>query len=259
MNYYVIDSFTSEIFKGNPAGVCILEEKLSDELMQKIASENNLPETAFVYKQGERYLLRWFTPSFEINLCGHATLAAAYVICTHMEPARKLIEFETLSGILTVIKKDHLYEMTFPKLPPKKIGVTPEFIRLLGFEPLELYSERDLYIIVENENAVRSFTPNYEVLKQFEDWLGIVITAKGTDVDFVSRYFCPELLLEDPVTGSTHSSLIPLWSQKLQKDALIARQLSQRGGTLFCQNASGCVKISGEAMEYMSGHLNFIK
>ena len=255
MKYYVVDSFADEVFKGNPAGVCVLDGEIASELMQNIAMENNLSETAFTYKVGERYKLRWFTPGFEINLCGHATLATAYVIFEFVEPKRKIVEFETLSGVLTVERKGELYEMSFPKLMPEKIAVTDDMIAALGVAPVEAYSERDLYVVLENEEAVKAFVPDYAKLCTLEKWLGIVVTAKGGDSDFVSRYFCPELDLEDPVTGSSHSSLVPLWSAKLGKDIMVAKQLSKRGGVLYCENSADRVKISGRAALYMRGEI----
>ncbi len=255
MDYYVVDAFTSEIFCGNPAGVCVLENEIPAELMQKIAFENNLSETAFVCKKGERYKLRWFTPGFEIDLCGHATLATAYVITTFVEPEITQIEFETMSGVLKVEKKEKVYEMTFPNRPPKRIETTEKIVDALGLEPLELHSERDLYVIMKTEQEVKAFTPDYDKLKNLHNWLGIVITAPGTDADFVSRYFCPELRLEDPVTGSSHSSLIPMWQEKTGKSKFQAKQLSQRGGVLYCEAGKNEVKISGEAALYLKGSI----
>lgn len=257
MEYYVVDTFTREKFKGNPAGVCIVNEAISDRLMQKIAAENNLPETAFVHKSGEIYQLRWFTPTFEIDLCGHATLAAAYVIFNHVESGLKQIQFETESGVLTVLKKKNLYEMVFPKRTPKKIEpeLKPEIERILGVEGVELYADRDLYVVMKDEREIRDYEPDYDGMQKLDQWLGVVITAKGTDSHFVSRYFCPELKAEDPVTGSSHSSLIPLWGERLSKKKMIAKQLSSRGGILYCELKDNVVKISGEAALYMKGSI----
>lgn len=255
MDYYVVDAFTSEIFRGNPAGVCVLDKEISPELMQKIAFENNLSETAFVRKTEEKYKLRWFTPGFEIDLCGHATLAASYVIATFVEPEVKQIEFETMSGILKVEKREKTFEMTFPNRPPRRIGITQKITDALGTESLELYSERDLYVVMKTEQEVKEFTPDYDKLQNLSEWLGIVITAPGIDTDFVSRYFCPELKLEDPVTGSSHSSLVPLWQKKTGKSKFLAKQLSQRGGVLYCQAGTNEVKISGEAALYLKGSI----
>lgn len=257
MKYYIVDAFTNEQFKGNPAGVCILDHLISDAVMQKIATENNLSETAFVYKCGTTYKLKWFTPAFEIDLCGHATLATAFVIFHFVEPDLNEIEFETVSGILSVKRGDNrnLYEMSFPQRPAKQIAPTEELIKKLGFEPLALYSERDLYVLMKNEQEVKAFIPDYDKLQQLDEWLGIVITAPGEDSDFVSRYFCPELKMEDPVTGSSHCSLIPFWSKKCNKTKLLAKQLSPRGGMLFCELGKQDVKIAGGAVLYLAGEI----
>lgn len=255
MKYYVVDAFTNEKFKGNPAGVCVLDEILSSETMQSIATENNLSETAFVWKEGDTYQLKWFTPGFEIDLCGHATLATSYVIFNFIEPELREVSFETLSGTLTVVRKDNLYEMSFPIRMPKKIDNTPEIEKAIGFKSLELYSERDLYVLVDSVQKVKDFEPDYIKLQNLENWLGVVIMAKGEDCDFVSRYFCSELNLEDPVTGSTHSSLVPLWSEKCGKKELFSRQLSKRGGVLYCELRKEDVKIAGEAVLYLQGEI----
>lgn len=255
MDYYVVDAFTDKLFGGNPACICISEKLLPDEIMQKIAFENNLSETAFIYKSGENYNLRWFTPSFEIDLCGHATLAAAFILFNHIECNLDKIDFETVSGILSVTRKENLYEMTFPKRIAQNIMPQPDIVKLLDFEPLELYSERDLYVIMSDEEEVKNYIPDYIKLKELNSWLGIVITAKGNNVDFVSRYFCPELMAEDPVTGSAYSTLVPIWSNKLGKNRLLAKQLSQRGGTLYCECCSNNIKISGNAVIYSKGSI----
>lgn len=255
MNYYVVDAFADETFGGNPAGVCILDRELSDDIMQKIAFENNLSETAFLYKKGSKYNLRWFTPSFEIDLCGHATLASAFVVFNYIEHDINSVDFETISGVLRVLKKEDLYEMTFPKRMAKNISLTSNIVDLLGVKPLELYSERDLYVVMNDEQEVRNYIPNYTKLKQLNSWLGIVITAKGNNSDFVSRYFCPELMIEDPVTGSSHSTLVPMWSAKLGKKKLLAKQLSKRGGTLYCECCDDNIKISGNAVIYLTGNI----
>lgn len=255
MKYYVVDAFTNERFKGNPAGVCVLDKAISSEMMQNIAMENNLSETAFVWKTGETYQLKWFTPGFEIDLCGHATLATSYVIFHFVEPERKQVNFETLSGTLTVLRKENRYEMSFPIRVPKKIEATPEIEEAIGRKVLEVYSERDLYVLLDSVQAVRDFEPDYGKLQSLKAWLGVVIMAKGEDCDFVSRYFCSELNLEDPVTGSTHSSLVPLWSEKCGKKELLSRQLSKRGGVLYCELDEDKVKISGEAVLYLQGEI----
>ena len=255
MKYYMVDAFTQEVFKGNPAGVCIVEEPLSDIQMQAIAKENNLSETAFVSRCGGKYFLRWFTPAFEIDLCGHATLATAYVIFNYVQPELQEISFETMSGVLTVVKQEEQYEMSFPKRLPKAITISSEIVENVGVEPVEVYADRDLYILLKDEQSVKDYVPDYEKLRKLKQWLGLVVTAPGENSDFVSRYFCTELFLEDPVTGSTHSSLIPLWSEKQGKNRLLAQQLSERGGILYCEMGEECVKITGNAVLYLKGEI----
>lgn len=223
--------------------------------MQKIAFENNLSETAFVRKAEDGYSLRWFTPTFEIDLCGHATLASAFVVMNYIDPDVKTVKFHTLSGILTVERKDGLFEMTLPLKPVKRIAVTDEISAKLGFVPDELYSGRALYAVVESEEEVLNFIPDYDKLKLLENWMGISITSKGKYCDFVSRFFCPELKLEDPVTGSAHVCLVPIWSEKLKKSEFVAKQLSSRGGILFCRLCGDSVKISGKAVLYLKGEI----
>lgn len=255
MKYYVADAFTDEIFKGNPAGICVLEDIIPDETMQKIAFENNLSETAFLRKTDNTYSLRWFTPTFEIDLCGHATLASAFIVMTYLEPTVNTVTFDTMSGAITVKRKGEAFEMSFPVRIPKKIPVTDDISEALGFVPKEVYSERDLYILTDSQADVESYIPDYDKLKKLDKWLGIVITSKGNNCDFVSRFFCPELKLEDPVTGSSHSTLVPLWSEKLGKSEMTARQLSKRSGTLYCKLCPDCVKLSGKAALYLSGEI----
>lgn len=256
MKYYIADAFAERLFKGNPAGVCILDAPVPDDTMQKIAAENNFSETAFVLKNREKYNLRWFTPTFEIDLCGHATLASAFIVMNFVEPNLSEVRFDTQSGELVVRRRNDMYEMLFPERVPKKIGVTSEMTEALGFVPDELYSERDLYAVVKDEAAVRNYSPDFVKLQILDKWLGIAVTAKGKKVDFVSRFFCPELKTEDSVTGSAHSSLVPLWSEKLGKNVFVAEQLSQRGGRLYCERAEGVVKISGKAVLYLKGDIN---
>lgn len=255
MKYYIADAFAEEFFSGNPAGVCFSDRELSAETMQKIAFENNLPETAFLVKRGEKYGLRWFTPLFEIDLCGHATLAAAFTVMNYIEPSLKEVCFDTASGELAVKRNGDLYEMLFPERIPEKIDVADEITESLGNVPKEVYSGRDLFSVFEDEEAVRKFVPNYEKLGKLDKWLGVCITAKGERADFVSRFFCPELKAEDPVTGSAHCGLAPLWSEKLGKTVLEAEQLSERGGKLYCESGDGFVKISGKAVLYLKGEI----
>lgn len=254
MEYYIVDAFTSNLFKGNPAGVCVLDKRLPLELMQKIAEENNLPETAFIVKDKENYELRCFTPKAEIDLCGHATLAAAYIISNFIDSNVQKIEFVTQSGNLKVTRNGNLYEMIFPKIMPTEIELSPQQIDLIGCIPNTIYSSRDLILLLNSEQEVINYAPNYANLRKLTDWLGIIITARGSDTDFVSRYFCPELDSEDPVTGSSHCNLIPYWAKKLGKSKMVAAQLSNRGGIIQCELLEdNTVKISGEAVLFMQG------
>lgn len=255
MEYYIADAFAEEIFKGNPAGVCVSDEELPAELMQKIAFENNFSETAFLVKCGDRFNLRWFTPLFEVDLCGHATLASSFIVMSYVEPSLNEVRFDTVSGEIVVRRNGELYEMQFPERVPEKIEATSEISEALGVVPEEVYTGRDLIAVLKNEKAVRDFSPDYEKLGKLGKWLGIAVTAKGERADFVSRFFMPELKLEDPVTGSAHSSLVPLWREKLGKTVFEAEQLSQRGGKLYCENGDGFVKISGKAVLYLKGEI----
>ena len=256
MQYYVVDAFTDKLFQGNPAGVCLLEKWLSSETMQCIAAENNLSETAFIVKRDTYYDLRWFTPQVEVDLCGHATLAAAFVVNNFVDGAGEIMRFETKSGLLTVAKKDDLLEMDFPARKPDRIEITPQITQAVSLSILEAHSSRDLLLLAENEQQIKSFTPDFELLKQIGGYLGIIITATGDKVDFVSRFFAPAAgVPEDPVTGSAHSSLIPFWAERLGKDKMIARQLSPRGGALYCENCGDRVKIAGKAILYLRGEI----
>lgn len=255
VKYYIADAFAEEIFKGNPAGVCVPDEELPAELMQKIAFENNFSETAFLVKCGEIYKLRWFTPLFEVDLCGHATLATSFIVMNYVEPSLNEVRFSTVSGEIVVRRNGELYEMQFPERVPEKIEVTSEISEALGLVPEEVYTGRDLIAVLKSEEEVRNFLPDYEKLGKLDKWLGIAVTAKGEKADFVSRFFMPELKLEDPVTGSAHSSLVPLWREKLGKTVFEAEQLSQRGGKLYCEQGDGFVKISGKAVLYLKGEI----
>jgi len=256
MKYYITDAFTDENFKGNQAGVCILEKWTEDDLMQKIASENNLSETAFVVKRGEEYDLRWFTPEYEIDLCGHATLASAFIISEFYDKNIKTIKFNTKSGLLTVTKCGELLEMDFPSRMPEKVQITPLMEKALGVEVLEAHKSRDLLLLVKDEETVRHLNPDMKLLSEIKGVLGIIVTAEGQSTDFVSRFFAPnEGIPEDPVTGSAHSTLIPYWSKKLNKTDMVARQLSKRGGLLICRDDGERVKISGKAVLYLKGEI----
>ncbi|MCL2056982.1 MAG: PhzF family phenazine biosynthesis protein [Oscillospiraceae bacterium] len=258
MRYYVVDAFTDELFKGNPAGVCLLDEWPDNSLMQSIAAENNLAETAFIVKRDNHYELKWFTPEIEIDLCGHATLASAYVISNFVDRGAKFMRFESKSGLLTVEKKRDLYELDFPSRIPVPAQVTLLMKQAIGMPVLEAYVSRDLLLLVESEEQVRNMIPGFEIMLQITGagCLGIIVTARGTGADFVSRFFAPGAgIPEDPVTGSAHATLIPYWSQRIGKNKMTAMQLSKRGGTLWCKDCGDRVKIAGKAVLYLQGEI----
>ncbi|MCY6960238.1 PhzF family phenazine biosynthesis protein [Clostridium brassicae] len=251
MRYYVVDAFAEKVFEGNPAGVCILDEPLSDELMQKIAMENNLSETAFALKNEDGYGLRWFTPGGEINLCGHATLATAFVLMNYIDKELSTIRFLTLSGELTVTKVGTVYEMDFPAILSEEYPISEQMIEALGVTPEETYKNRDLIFLLDSEEAVKNITPDFAKLEKIPEGLAVFVTAKGDEYDFVSRAFWPKLKVnEDPVCGSMHCSLMPFWAKRLNKREMVARQLSSRGGTLYCKYEGDRVKIAGKAVLY---------
>lgn len=256
MKYYVVDAFAEEIFEGNPAGICVLENWLSGELMQKIAMENNLSETAFAVKENNSYHLRWFTPGGEIDLCGHATLATAFVLANFVETASTEFVFETLSGKITVVRKGDLYEMDFPAYHLSPVPVTDKMTEAIGVRPVEAWMGRDLVCVLEEETQVFDAQPDQAKLKTL-DGLLLQLTAKGTEYDCVTRSFAPKLgVEEDPVCGSGHCHVIPLWAKKLGKNTLVARQASRRGGTLYCQDCGKRIKISGKAVLYATAELH---
>jgi PhzF family phenazine biosynthesis protein len=256
LDIYQVDAFADGVFSGNPAGVVPLYEWLSDELMQSIATENNLPETAFFVKKGEYYELRWFTVESEVDLCGHATLASAHVLYTHLDYNDPVVVFETRSGRLLVDRDKGLYSMNFPAWDVREIQVTERVTKALGEKPAELYmGERDMMAVFENEEQIRSLTPDYRLVSQL-DGMCMICTALGLDYDFVSRTFVPEEgIPEDPVTGSAHCTLVPFWADRLGKTAFHAYQASKRGGVLDCQYLGDRVKIAGKAVTYMKGQI----
>lgn len=250
---YQIDAFTSALFKGNPAAVCPLEKWLDDQTMLNIATENNLSETAFFVKEPGGYRLRWFTPEIEIDLCGHATLASAFVIFNYLEPQLNEVEFETRSGKLTVKKEADLLSMDFPTRIPLPCTPPQELLRGLGGKPIEILKSRDYFVVYSSEEEVRAIKPDMKLLSGL-DALGVIVTAKGDRSDFVSRFFAPGAgVFEDPVTGSAHCTLIPYWSDKFKRMQLYALQVSNRGGELFCELRGDRVKISGNAVKYLIG------
>ena len=255
MKQYVVDAFTDEVFSGNPAAVCITKEWLSDDLMMNITRENNLSETAFAVKERDRYKLRWFTPGGEIDLCGHATLATAFVIMNYYDTHLEVVAFDTLSGVLTVKKKQDLYEMDFPAYELKPKEVTSAMEDAIGARPVEAYMGRDLLCIFESEDVVRGLSPDMEKLKAL-DGLLLQVTAKGREYDCVSRSFAPKLNVpEDPVCGSGHCHIVPYWAKKEGKDDIIACQASRRGGILYCGIEADRVKLAGKAALYSEAEL----
>jgi len=254
MNYYVVDAFSDKLFSGNQAGVCLLDEWLKDETMQKIAAENNLAETAFVLKRNNYYDLRWFTPETEMDLCGHATLASAFVVANFLDKGISAMDFHTKSGVLPVKKIGELFEMDFPSRKPEKIDITSLMEQAVGVPVLEAHMSRDMLLLLDNEEQVKNLCPDMSLVAKLPDCFALIVTAKGDSADFVSRFFAPNAgIPEDPVTGSAHSTLIPFWAERLNKDKMNAKQLSKRGGTLYCQNCGDRVKISGRAVLYLQG------
>jgi PhzF family phenazine biosynthesis protein len=253
---YQIDAFTDRPFSGNPAGVCPLEAWLQDSEMQNIAAENNLPETAFFVKNGDVYDLRWFTPTVEVDLCGHATLASSFVIMNHMDPSTPEVVFSTKSGELRVKRENNLFIMDFPSQPPVPCDAPGDLLAGLAITPKEVLKSEDYLVVVESEDNIRNLAPDFERLKRL-DLRGIIVTAPGGDADFVSRFFAPGIgITEDPVTGSSHCTLIPYWSERLGKKKLHAFQLSPRGGELFCEMQKDRVLIAGKCALYMKGTIS---
>jgi PhzF family phenazine biosynthesis protein len=250
---YIVDAFTSSLFGGNPAAVCPLEEWLPDFMMQKLAAENNLSETAFFVKEGKEFHIRWFTPEFEIDLCGHATLASAYVIFNHLNHAADVIRFTCNSGILVVHKKDDKIELDFPSRMPQATTAPEELLQGVNIAPAKVLKARDYFLVYDDEKYVRQIVPNFTFLNQL-DCIGIIVTAPGREADFVSRFFVPNSVIgEDPVTGSAHCSLIPYWAKELNKTVLTARQVSAREGHLLCEDKGDRVTMAGNAVLYMKG------
>ncbi|HWQ51852.1 MAG TPA: PhzF family phenazine biosynthesis protein, partial [Terriglobales bacterium] len=244
---YVVDAFTDKVFAGNPAAVCAMEDWLPDGLLMNITRENNLSETAFAVPEGEGYRLRWFTPGGEIDLCGHATLAAAYVIDRFIQPGRAVIRFFTLSGTLTVEKRGDLFEMDFPAYALTSVPVTDEMAQALGARSMEAYMGRDLLCVMDSEETVRGLVPDMNKLLSL-DGLLLHATAQGRAYDCVSRSFAPKLgVPEDPVCGSGHCHIVPYFAGRLGKKELVACQASARGGILYCAADGDRVRLAGRA------------
>jgi len=253
--YYQVDTFTSRLFSGNPAGVCLLTDWPSDGMLQSIATENNLAETAFVVQRGSFFDLRWFTPSLEVDLCGHATLASAHVIFRHLGYRDSIVRFETLSGTLTVSRNEDLLTLDFPARPATDCDIPSDLIDGLRVRPASAAKARDYLAVFQTERSVRELEPDLAALMRL-DCLGIIATAPGDNCDFVSRFFAPRAgISEDPVTGAAHCTLIPYWAERLKRSELRARQISPRGGELFCEHRSERVGIGGRAVTYSAGFL----
>ena len=253
---YQVDAFASEIFTGNPAAVCPLKEWLPDQTMQNIAMENNLSETAFYIEDGDAFYIRWFTPKAELDLAGHPTLATAHIILNEFINDRKEVTFKTkLGDTLNVIFKDDLYLMDFPSRPPQFLQDMDQLYDALGKEPKQALAHRDIIAVFENEEDIKSMRPDMEKLKKLE-YPAVIVTAVGKKADFVSRNFAPKLgIPEDPVTGSAHCELIPYWSKILKKKKMLAFQLSDRGGKIYCTNNDDRVSIGGRAVTFFRGEI----
>ncbi|MFU8811732.1 MAG: PhzF family phenazine biosynthesis protein [Balneolaceae bacterium] len=254
MDIFQVDAFTDHLFRGNPAAVIPLKEWLSDGKLQQIAAENNLSETAFFVPMDDGgYHLRWFTPEREVDLCGHATLAAAHVLFHHLDHQGTAVTFHSKSGPLRVDFKNDLLWLDFPTRDPRVISCPEAIPEAIGAVPIQTAFHTDLLVLVDSEATLRSIQPNYQLLKGI-DARGVIVTAKGSDCDFVSRFFAPGVgVPEDPVTGSAHTVLIPFWGKKLKKKTMTARQLSARGGELFCGWHGDRVTIGGSAVTYLQG------
>lgn len=253
LTIFQVDAFTSKLFGGNPAAVCPLDTWLPDEIMQKLAAENNLSETAFFVKEGEKYHLRWFTPEFEIDLCGHATLATAFVLFNYLGFIGEVIKFRTKSGVLEVRKKGHLIELNFPSRSPEPCDPPEALLKGLNIQPWKVLKSRDYFLVYKDEALIKQIVPDFKFLNQL-DVVGVIVTAASGEVDFVSRFFVPNSVIgEDPVTGSAHCNLIPYWSKELNKTTLTAKQLSVREGELFCEDKGDRVTMAGNAVLYLKG------
>lgn len=256
IKYYQVDSFTNKLFGGNPAGVCPLENWIDEDMMQNIAMENNLSETVFFVKNEDIFEIRWFTPTVEIDLAGHPTLATAYVIFNILDYKKPIITFRShLSGDLMVRNEGKNIVMNFPSRKPEAIESPESLIKALHIKPVEVLQSRDMMAVLKSEEELIAISPDFNLLSEVSDY-GVIITARGNQTDFVSRFFAPKMgINEDPVTGSAHSTLIPYWAEKLDKVNMHARQLSKRGGELFCCYLGDRVEISGEAVLFMEGEI----
>lgn len=252
---YQADAFASQTFEGNPAAVCPLDSWLNDELLQAIAEENNLSETAFFVPTDNGFQLRWFTPVAEVDLCGHATLATAHILFTELNYSKPEISFETRSGELIVFRRNNKLVMNFPSNPPLECPAPAALVEGLGSKPTTTLAADDYIAVFDSEADIRVLTPNFTRLCDL-DRRGVIVTAPGNDLDFVSRFFAPKLgINEDPVTGSAHCELTPYWSDRLEKASLTARQISKRGGTLDCELDGERITLAGTAVTFMKAEI----
>ncbi|HBY63307.1 MAG TPA: isomerase [Solibacterales bacterium] len=252
---YQVDAFTSRLFGGNPAAVVPLDRWLPDATLQAIAAENNLSETAFFVRTGDRYHLRWMTPTVEVDLCGHATLASAYIVFRHLEPEWRRVAFDTRSGELIVERDGDLLSLDLPARMPTACAPSPALDEAMGAAPSALFGSRDYVALYDSEEAVRALAPDMAKLAAI-DRFAVIATAPGRDSDFVSRFFAPAKgVPEDPVTGSAHASLVPFWGGRLGKQRMFARQVSSRGGELHCEWRGDRVILKGTAMPYLEGRI----
>lgn len=258
ISVYQVDAFASKPFTGNPAAICPLNEWLNEELMQQIAMENNLAETAFFVGHDGRYHIRWFTPESEIDLCGHATLASAYVIFCLLKDENQTITFTTeTAGELKVSKQGDIITLDFPSRPPAPSATPANLFKALGIDSaVEVLKSRDYFVVVDNEDILRSLNPDFNLLNTIPGTKGVIVTSKGKEYDFVSRFFAPQVgINEDPVTGSAHCNLIPYWSDKLVKTKMKAYQASKRGGVLHCEMKGDRVTMGGNATLFLKGEI----
>jgi predicted PhzF superfamily epimerase YddE/YHI9 len=255
IRFYEVHTFTNRLFAGNPAGVCLVDELLPDELMQKIARENNLPATAFVLDRGASFDLRWFSPTVQLEVCGHATLATGDVLFDHLGRSEETLTFQTRAGELKIARADGRLVLDFPVRPVAPCEIPPPLIDSLGAQPREVCKGADYLAVFARAKQVVALRPNLDAMAQLPV-RGVIVTAPGHDCDFVSRFFAPQRgINEDAVTGSAHCTLVPYWATRLGRKKLHARQVSQRGGELFCEDCGDRVHIGGTAVTYLEGTL----
>lgn len=255
--FFQVDAFSSKAFGGNPAAVCVLNSWISNEVLQNIAAENNLSETAFLVPRSPgNYDLKWFTPTIEIDLCGHATLASAFILFNYFDQDKTVLKFQTASGELSVKKTEDLLSMHFPTRPPVETAPPEILAEALGVEASYVLESRDLLAVFEEENVIQNMKPDFDKIKKIKSYFAVIVSAPGEYSDFVSRFFAPNAgINEDPVTGSAHCTLIPYWAKRLNKNKLHAYQLSSRKGELFCEYSGDRVIISGRSTLFAKGEI----